>query len=143
VPEPGSWKHSPIAADGTRDAHYGTVRRVNAEAKAVGDALGKAESVAVFHHGDSATVGRLASPVVPTGGQLTVGVFQNEDGKTLALVTNRDYQRATRTSVAVSPRGAQVEAFDPARKTWSPAAGDGQGGVLPDLAARGGVLLRW
>jgi hypothetical protein len=38
-----------------------------------------------------------------------------------------------------------VEQFGPAKKTWSPAAmpDKGEGDVLIDLPAGGGLLLRW
>ena len=37
VPEPQSWKHSLILADGSRDPHYDMVKRINADVKAIGD----------------------------------------------------------------------------------------------------------
>jgi hypothetical protein len=143
VPAPESWKHAMIHADGRRDAHYDMVQRVNAEAKAIGDVLAQAKSTAVFHHGEGATIERNdSSPIVPDGGKLTVGVFEGPRGKTLALVTNRDYKQATQTRVAARPAGAKIEVFDPARKKWSPAKMV-EGGVALNIPAGGGVLLRW
>jgi hypothetical protein len=142
VPEPQSWKHSLIAADGTRDPHYAMVRGINADVRAIGDALGRARSVAVFQHGPGATIERRSSPVVPSGGKLTIGVFEEDGGKKFALVTNRDYRQLSRTSVTVSPANATVQVFDPATKTWSRAP-TADGAVPLELAAGDGVLLRW
>ena len=62
-----------------------------------------------------------ASPLVPKGGKLTVGLFKERDGKkTLAMIANRDYKQPVTTSAAVQPAPATVEVFDPAKKTWSP-----------------------
>lgn len=142
VPAPESWKHSMIHADGRRDAHYEMVKRINAETKAIGDVLAKAKSTAVFQHGEGATIAMNdSSPIVPTGGKLTVGVFEGARGKKLALVTNRDYKQATQTRVSVRPANSQIEIFDPPSKKWSPAPKRGAAPLT--IPAGGGVLLRW
>ncbi len=145
VPAPESWKHSMVLADGTRDPHYAMVQRVNAEARAIGDVLAVSKSTAVFHHGGTdATIAMPDdSPIVPTGGTLTVGVFEGDNGRRLALVTNRDHQHETQTRVAVQPEDATVEVFDPAHESWSPATSAEPGVVPLTLPAGGGVLLRW
>jgi hypothetical protein len=143
VPEPQSWKHSMILADGSRDPHYEQVKRLNLEVKAIGDALGLCESIAVFHHGDGATIKLTESPIIATEGKLTVGVFKHRfDGKTLALVTNRDYKAPTRTYVSIQPAGANVERFHPKTKQWSAAVPEAV--VVPlNIPAGDGILLRW
>jgi hypothetical protein len=144
VPAPETWKHSLVNADGSLDAHYPMVQRVNADARAIGDVLVKAKSIRVFRHNDQ----NPAEPSDPAtmefaGGDLTVGVFEDKEHKTLAMVTNRDYQSGTTTQVAVRRGSATIEQFDPTTQTWSPAAITGEGKALVDLAPGGGVLLRW
>lgn len=143
VPEPEGWKHSMINADGTRDPHYDMVKRVNAEAKAIGDILATAESTAVFHHGEGATLKSADSPITALDGQLTVGAFRSRDGKNLAMVTSRNYKEQTRARVLIQPPNAAVEVFEPAAKTWSPATIGERGVVHLELPAAGGALLRW
>ena len=144
VPEPQSWKHSLILADGSRDPHYDMVKAINADVKAIGDALGNCDSTAVFHHGEGGTIKMTTSPIVPKGGKLTVGVFKQRDGKkTIAMIANRDYKEAVTTSAVVQPATATVEIFDPAKKTWSPVQHDADAAVPINLTAGGGVLLRW
>ena len=99
------------------------VQRINAEARAIGDVVAVTRSTAVFHHGGTdATIAMPDdSPIVPTGGTLTVGVFEGDNGRRLGVVTNRDHQHETQTRVAVRPEDATVEVFDPGRKSWAPA----------------------
>jgi hypothetical protein len=99
--------------------------------------------VNVFHHGEGATIKMTASPIVPKEGKLTVGVFKHRDGKSLAMIANRDYKQAVKTSAIVQPATATVEMFDPAKKTWSPMQHDEQSALPIALPAGGGVLLRW
>jgi hypothetical protein len=143
VPEPQSWQHSMILADGSRDPHYDQVKRLNQEIKALGDALAGCESTAVFQQGDAATIKSGQPPIDAKDGKLTIGVFQRRaDGKTLALVTNRDYQAPVSTSVRVQPAGANVERFDAATRQWS--AAEAKDAALPlTIPAGDGVLLRW
>ncbi len=141
IPVAEGWKHAMINADGSRDPHYDMVKAINADARAIGDLLCKAESTAVFHHGAGATVKAADAPISATEGELTIGVFRDREGKNLALVTNRDYKKPIGTSVKVKPAGATVERFDPAAKSWSAAAA-GEA-VKLDLPPGGGVLLRW
>ena len=144
VPEPQSWKHSLILADGSRDPHYDMVKAINADTKAIGDALGRCDSTHVFHHGEGGTIKASNPPVTPTGGKLTVGVFKHrDDGKTLAMIANRDYKQPAETSAIIQPANATVEQFDPATKTWSPAPHRERGVIPISLPAGGGVLLRW
>jgi hypothetical protein len=139
------WSHALINEDGTKDPHYDMVKGINRDAKAIGDALGKAASVAVFQTGADAKIKRPAeeNTIVPLEGKLTVGVFKDAGGKRMALVTNRDIKQAAKTRVTISPTNAAAEVFDPAGKTWSPAT-VAERGVLPlEIPAGGGVLLRW
>ena len=143
-PNPGEWKHAMINPDGSRDTHYDMAKAINADVKAIGDALGQCDSTAVFHHGEGGTIKMTTSPIVPTGGKLTVGLFKHRaDGKTLAMIANRDYREAADTTAVVQPTNAAVEQFDPATKAWSPAAHRERGVIPVSLPPGGGVLLRW
>jgi hypothetical protein len=161
---PGTWSHALINPDGTRDPHYGMVKRINADTKAIGDALGVATSTDVFQTGAPPTtnpsIAKMSprmgakddSPlkIAPGGGgsggggaDLTVGLFEAPDGKRLAIIASRDYKKPTRPRAIVTPADAAAEVFDPAKKGWSPAA-VAEGGVIPlNLPPGGGVLLRW
>jgi hypothetical protein len=144
VPDPQGWKHSMILADGSRDPHYDQVKRLNLEVKAIGDALGKCESTAVFHHGEGATIKAAQSPITATTGMLTIGVFRHrsQNGRSLALITNRDYQASTRTNVTVQTSEALVERFDAKTRQWS--AAQTEAGMVPlHISAGDGILLRW
>ena len=145
VPPEEGWRHSMINADGSRDPHYDMAKAINADVKAIGDALARCDSVNVFQHGEGATIKPTSpSPITPAEGEkarLTIGVFKSRDGgKTLALVTNGDYKQPAKPSLLVQPPDATVERFDPATRTWSAA---GRGTLLLDVNAGGGVLLRW
>jgi hypothetical protein len=142
IPVADGWKHSLINADGSRDPHYDMVKAINADLKAIGDVLAKAKSTAVFHHGPETTVTADHPTITATEGMLTIGMFEDREKKTLALVTNRDFNAAVKTAVKVKPAGANVERFDPAKKTWS-TANNSDAGVALDIPAGGGVLLRW
>ncbi len=63
------------------------------------------------------------------------------DGKTFALVTNRDYTASTRTSIRVATPGVQVERFDAKAKQWSTA--ESKALMRLDIPAGDGILLRW
>jgi hypothetical protein len=140
VPEPQSWKHSMILADGSRDPHYDQVKRINLEVKTLGDVLGACTSTSVFHFDDGMAANAVESPITPTAGRLTIGLFKHRtDGKTLALVANRDYRNPVQTTFRIQPSEASLERFDPQTKRWSPA--DIQTAIT--LSAGDGVLLRW
>jgi hypothetical protein len=144
-PNPGEWSNAMIDPKGNRTPHWDMGKRINADVKAIGDALGRCDSVNVFHHGDGATIKPATpSPITPAEGEkarLTIGVFKSRDGgKTLALVTNRDYKQPTKPSLLVQPAEANVERFEPSTKTWS--AG-GRGTLSVDINEGGGILLRW
>ena len=88
-------KHAMINHDGSRDPHYDMIKAINAEARAIGDGLLRARSWAAYHvgpGGEFAMPPGVESPVrAETDGRLTVGVFRHADGRTLALVANRDH----------------------------------------------------
>jgi hypothetical protein len=65
----------------------------------------------------------------------TTGVFHGPGGKTLALVTNRDYKNERRARVEVTGNPA-VERFDSGTRSWSDFSDE-------KLPPGGGVLLRW
>jgi hypothetical protein len=146
------WRHAMINLDGSKDPHYDMIKAINADAKAIGDALGGATSTAVFQTGEDAKIkpptdgpaAEAAKAIKPLEGKLTVGVFESRDGRhRLALVANRDLKEEAKPRVTISPANATVEIFDPATKSWS-AATVAERGVIPlDLPAGGAALLRW
>jgi hypothetical protein len=133
-------KHAMIAHDGTPEPEYGWIAAINADARAMGDQLMACRSWATFHTGEGSQYAPPPKTPIGVGGagaRLTTGVFTSPDGKTLALIANRNYREAARVEVQVRPAGAPVEQFKPQTRTWSPAA-------FPiDLPAGGGVLIRW
>jgi hypothetical protein len=97
----------------------------------------RAESWAAYHMGAGAEFSlpaNVTSPVlVESPGKLTVGVFHRADGRTLALIANRDHHAATTLIVR------NVDAiFGIEGKRWTPATAP----VAMDLAAGDGVLFR-
>jgi hypothetical protein len=139
--------HAMIAHDGTPTREYAWIKSINADARAIGNELMACESSwATFHTGEP--VEYAAPPKTPLAvegaGRFTTGVFNGPGGKTLALVTNRDYAKPARALVRVVPAaGTAMEKFDSAATKWGPAALDGNGGLVIDLPAGAGVLLRW
>jgi hypothetical protein len=121
------WEHSMINQDGTRDPHYDMIKRVNAETLALGDELIKCESTDV-------KAPKLGKGGVPGG--ITAGTFKDPQGRTLMLLANADYKAATTADVPADAKN--LEAFDPATKTWSASADR----ALP-LAPAAAKLLRW
>jgi hypothetical protein len=144
-PNPGNWSNAMIDPAGKRTPHYDMVKAINADTKAIGDVLGQCETTNVFHHGAGGTIKMHGSPIVPKDGdgKLTIGLFKHRDGKTLAMIANRDYKQPAKTSAIVQPATATVEIFDPAKKTWSPVQHDAQAAVPIALPPGGGILLRW
>lgn len=134
-----------IDRDGKPTQHYGWIKSINADARAIGDELIACESWGTFHTGEP--VQFAAPPKTPLAiegpGRFTTGVFHGSARRTLAVVTNRDYRRPARAFVRVEPAGAAVETFDPAATKWSPAAFDQAGRLSIDLPAGAGVLIRW
>lgn len=135
VPEPEGWKHSMILADGSRDPHYEMIKKINGDVKAIGDVLVNTES---FHVSQMAETG-----IVRMGeGMFTVGFFRDAEKRTLALVTNRDYNKSVSTTMSIPAKAAKVERFDPGARKWSDAAAK-DGVVTLEIAAGDGLLLRW
>ena len=76
----------------------------------------------------------VESPIkIETAGRLTVGVFHHPDGRTLAIVANRDYGAAT----SITARNVDA-AFDPHTKKWT----DATSPVARELAPGDAVLFR-
>ena len=137
--------HSMIAYDGTPTRVYEWIKAINADARAMGNQLIDCESWATFHTGEPVQYAPPAkTPISIEGtGRFTTGVFRASDGKTVTLITNRDYTKPIRAAVRVLPAGAALEKFDPAATTWSPAVLDAGGRLSVDLPAGAGVLIRW
>ena len=53
-----------------------------------------------------------------SGGQVTVGIFQNAVGRTAALLVNRDYRYGATVAVRLSPETSAPKFFDPQHYTW-------------------------
>jgi hypothetical protein len=135
-----------IAYDGKPTPQYEMVKSINADARAIGTELLAVQSWATFHTGESAQY--PPPPRCPitadAAGKLTIGVFKSGDGKTFALVANRDYRKPIETAVRIEDTPHAVMSFDPATGKWSrPARQQPRGTVLLTLPAGGGVLLRW
>ena len=130
-------KHAMIEYDGSRNVNYERIKRINADAKAIGDELLPANSWATYHvgpGGEYAMPAGVNSPVeIESAGKLTVGVFHHSDGRTLALVANRDYGAAT----PIAARKVDA-AFDPRAKKWS----DATSPIMRELAPGDAVLLQ-
>jgi hypothetical protein len=107
-----------INYDGSRDPHYDMIKNINADTKAIGGELLRAQTWAAYHVGAGAEYHMppdLKSPVqVETKGRLTIGVFHHADGRTLALVANRDHQQNV-TAIVHGVDGA----FDARSPRWA------------------------
>jgi hypothetical protein len=139
-----SVKHAMINSDGSRDPHYGMIQAINADARALGNELFSSKSWATFHLGEGGTLlPPKENPVELAGGkgQLTIGILKAPDGKTLALIANRDYKKAVRTFVIVKPRN-EIQQFNVPDKSWSTAMRH-ELGYAVDLAPGAAILLRW
>ena len=141
MPAEEKWGHAMINADGSRTPHYDMIKKINSDAKAIGDVLVKSESITVYQVGEGAKIKMTKSPIAVSGGETTVGVFRDGEKK-LALVTNRDYKKPAKTSAIVTTASATVERFDPASRTWADTTAK-QGIVELEIAPGDGVLLRW
>jgi hypothetical protein len=130
-------KHAMIEYDGARNVNYERIKRINADANAIGDELLRANSWAAYHvgpGGEYAMPAGVKSPVeIETAGKLTVGVFHHPDGRTLAIIANRDYTNATMVRVR------NIDGtFDPRAKKWS----DATSPLTRELAPGDAVLFR-
>jgi hypothetical protein len=130
-------KHAMIEYDGSRNANYEVIKSINADAKAIGNELLRANSWAAYHvgaGGQYAMPPELKSPLeIDTIGRLTVGVFHHPDGRTLAIVANRDYANAA----SISVRNVDA-AFDTRATQWT----DATSPLTRELAAGDAVLFR-
>jgi hypothetical protein len=125
------WMHALIDETGKRDPHYEDVRTVNAELRAFGGELLRAQSVSV-------------APLLQGAASVTSGRFKTTDGSTLAFIANTD--RTNALDVALPIDAPKAEQFDPVKREWKSAAvkaHDGQHTVQVSLPPGGGALLRW
>jgi hypothetical protein len=144
------WTHAPILADGSQDAHYGMIRRVNWDLRALGSALLDAESTDVFHTGKVPEGGKPWTeglPVRVTGaGDLTVGLFEDAQGRRLAVVANQDYKAPMTTEIVVKTDG-RVEQMNSLSRRWSDVGAAHKGNdaatVPLTLEPGGAALIRW
>lgn len=143
------WTHAMVNLDGSRDAHYDMVKRVNWEVRAYGSALLHADAVAVFHTRPLPPGGAPWSEGLPIrvlgDAALTVGVFRGANGENYALVANADYRNAAAFEVAIRAPG--VQRMSRLSRRWSPAAAtraEGAETLVPlTLEPAEAALLRW
>jgi hypothetical protein len=139
-----TWDHAIINADGSRDAHYDMVKKINADVLAITKELRGAESVAVYEPPAKPTNDPITpadSPIRVTADPLTIGVFKRSDGKHFALLASRDYKKPTNARISLrdgGPDGVRGgEQFDAATRAWSPLQN------AHELPAGGALLVRW
>jgi hypothetical protein len=130
-----------IDENGRRTDHYEMVRAINADVLAIGRELKNAKNVGLVQREKGKSTSTGDTPLKLDGGDVSVGVFATPDGKRLALVANRDYKAAIKSSASIDQHGAKVERFDVERRAWRPASDNGQ--VDLQLAPGAAELLRW
>jgi hypothetical protein len=72
------------------------------------------------------------------GGPVTIGFFDDLQGRVLTLVVNRDYRRASTLTVRPRSSGEKPDRFDVPTGRWMR-----DEGLRLDVSAGGAVLLRW
>jgi hypothetical protein len=135
-----SVKHSMIDFDGRPDQTYPWISRINADTRAIGDELLPHESWAVIEASPAGFVAPTDTPMRVPAIPLNVGLFKSAGSEWLALVTNRNYREAVKTTVGIE--AASVRRFDRAAKKWSPVPSPG-GQVELSIPAGDGILLKW
>jgi hypothetical protein len=136
-----TWREAMIDENGRRTDHYEMVRAINADVLAIGRELKNAKNVGLVQREKGKSTSTGDTPLKLDGGDVSVGVFATPDGKRLALVANRDYKAAIKSSASIDQHGAKVERFDVERRAWRPASDNGQ--VDLQLAPGAAELLRW
>jgi hypothetical protein len=131
-------QHAMINYDGSRDPHYDMIKAINADAKAIGGELLRADSWAAYHVGAGAEFSlppTVKSDVqTETNDRLTVGIFKHSDGRTLALVANRDHQK----NATVQVRGVDALFDARGKRGWV----DANSPVTSHLSPGGAQLFR-
>jgi hypothetical protein len=125
------WQHAMIDAAGKRDAHFDEVKTVNAELRAFGRELLRAQSVSV-------------TQLKQGGTDVTVGRFKSAGDTTLLFVANND--RSGAADLAVPVDGEKVEQFDVGDQKWKEIhvqSHDTTHTVKLNLVAGGAALVRW
>jgi len=146
-----TWSHAIMNRDGTPGPLYEAVSQVNREVKELGKWLYGARVLQTFQTGDVPADGRAQTndvPITVNGpGNLTVGAFRGRDAYFYALVTNRDYKQAVKTTVqAHAGERAMIEILDLKTNRWRPATGEKNEGVTTltlELGPAGAALVRW
>lgn len=147
----GTWSHSLILEDGSRDPHYNMIRRINNDVRVMGGELLPAKSLSVFHHGVIPQGGigqQAASPVKPRGkGDLTIGIFQRPNERVLlSLVTNANYKEHAKTEIFLARNAQAPQYFNPTTCKWislKSKAVTGGYEVQLSLPPGGAMLLKW
>jgi hypothetical protein len=136
-----TWTQAMIDEKGNRTEHYEMVRTINADVLAIGRELKNAKNVGLVQREKGKSIATGETPLKLDGGDVSVGVFATQDGKRMALVANRDYKAAAKSSVSIDQRAATVERFDVERRTWRPVTNGAS--VELQLAPGAAELLRW
>ena len=149
------WSHAMINLDGSRDAHYDMIKRINQEVTAYGQQLLNADSTGVFHSGTAPPGGEKApldTPVlIASQGEFTIGLFQNRGKSTpknLALITNADYRNAVTTQALIKTGSSKLQRFNATTRQWQFVSGassrpDSDIMVTLHLPPAGAALLGW
>ena len=136
------WKNGMIAQDGTRNAHYHMVARINRELQAMGDILLPHKVQEVLHVGNEPDKkvrywqGSHGAVTALEASRLTVGFF--ECG--YVLLASKDYETTQTVRFAVED-GRTVSRYNKASGIWQTAELT-DGFVTLDLAAGDGELFR-
>lgn len=146
-----TWSHAIMNRDGTPGPLYEAVSQVNREVKTLGQWLYGARVLRTFQTGDVPADGQAQAndvPITVNGpGNLTVGAFRGREAYFYALITNRDYKQAIKTTVqAHAGAKAVIEILDLKTNRWSPITGEKNEDVTTlalELGPAGAALIRW
>ena len=127
-----------LIEDGHPTVHYVDASRLNREVRALATHLQRARLRDVRDSRGEVAPPLPFGPIADiAGGPVTVGVFEDEQGRAVALLVNRDYRRAVVLNVRSAAR-KEMNRLDTRTGRW--VRTDGR---RMDLAAGGAVLLRW
>ena len=128
-----------LIESGEPTRHYHEAAALNLRLRTLAAELTSFRSVAVRdNQGEVAD----ALPFGPlrgiTGGPVTVGFFGRDDGQSIAMLVNRDYERERRVMLLVDRQAGRTEAFDVDTREWTRLRSN-----EIRLPAGGALLLTW
>ena len=144
-PQEGDGRTGVVDAEGKPTRLYGILQKLNAETRIIGGQLVGLQSTGVYFVGEippgTRRLGTDAVVKLPNDLPLMVGMFEDAEGQTYAMVVNRDYQNPVEFEATFLAHVVGVERISPEDGGASDAGL--QGGKLPlQLAAGDGALLR-